>query len=478
MPTNLAEPPSLGARARGVLRGAALLASAQLLARLFTMVFTLVVARLMSVEDFGAMNFALSALVVFALIQDLGISRTVVKEIARRPEDAAVWLGRLLPAKLLLGVVAAFLLPLLAGVAGFGASTVLLLGVAACLLPAGAVWLLFENATQGIGAVRLLAGVTVSNAVLQTVLGLAAALASEGNPRALVAAMGVANVLSTLILWRLLSRRVGPIRPTFDVAFLRQTIVSSLPYLSVAVAVAALGRIEFLLLARISGDTQAGIFAAAFKLFEALLFVLYATQIAMNPILAKFVVGDRVSLDRWLNWEFGVVVACIVPACILSAWLAEPVIGLLYPSDYAAAGAVLGVLASALPIVALQVFSSGVLILTDRQTEVMALNFAVLAAQVTFSLLLIPAHGAVGAALALACSQGVAAFLGMALLARGVAGPAAFSSLWRMLAGTAVAIGAGLATRAASNDLFGIAVALVVVACCLPLARVRLLPPH
>lgn len=478
MTAGRADPPSLRERARGVLGGAVVLASAQIVSRLVMMVFTLAIARLMTVADFGLMNLALSVVVIFALVQDLGISRTVVKQIARRPEDAAEWIGRLVPAKVLLACIAAVAMFAFAATSGYSGSIVTLFMVAACVLPSAAVWLLLENATQAVGAVRLLAVVTVTNAVLQAGLGLAAALVGQGDPRWLVAAMGAANLLSTVILWRLLVPRVGPITPMLDFVFARKTIAASLPYLSVAIAVAALGRVELLLLARLAGEVPAGIFAAAFKIFEAALFVLYATQIAMNPILARLVTGDRPPLERWLNWEFGALTSFIVPAGACAYMLAGPLIGLLYPPDYAAAGDVLAVLLAALPIVGLQVFAAGVLMLTDRQGAVMMLNLAVLAAQAGLSLILIPSFGALGAALALACSQGFAAILGLALIARRVAGPPAFDSLLRMLAVSAVAVAAGLAIRAAAGDLSGIAVAIAVVACCVPFAHVRLMPPH
>lgn len=462
-----------------MLGSAAVLASAQLVSRAVAMLFTLVIARLMSVADFGAMNFALSMVVVVALLQDLGLSRTVVKEVARRPEDAALWIGRLLPTKLLLAGVAALAMPSLAGLAGYETSMVTLLVVAACMLPSGAIWLLLENATQAVGATRLLAAVTLGNAALQTGLGLAAAFGAGGDPRLLVAAMVVANVASTTILWRALVRRIGPIRPSLDWAFARQTIATSLPYLVVAVAVAALGRLELMLLARLGGDVQAGVFSAALKLFEAALFVLYAMQIALNPVMAKLVVSDRAGLERWLDWEFGLLAASIVPVAAAAYLLAGPLISLLYPPGFEAAGAVLAVLVAGLPIVGLQVFTAGVLMLTDHRKPVLLLNLAVLAAQVVLTSLLAPRFGAFGAAVALVCSQGVAAAIGVALIVGlRVAGAPAFGGLVRMLAASAVAVGAGLGTRAAVGDAAGIAVAVVVVTLCAPLARLRLKPPR
>jgi O-antigen/teichoic acid export membrane protein len=470
-----AQPPRPAARR--VLEGAALLGTTQIVSRLIAMVFTLVIARLMTVADFGLLNLALSMVVVFALIQDLGVSRTVVKEVARRPEDAAYWIGRLLPVKLLLACVAAVSMPAFALAFGYDGSTIGVLGVAAFMLPSAAAWLLLENAAQAVGAVGILARVTLTNAVLQSGLGLVAAYAWGGDPRVLVAALAVANLLGTVVLWRLVVRRIGPIAPTVDVVFSRRTIAASLPYLVVAIAVAALGRVELLMLARLAGEEPAGIFAAAFKIFEAMLFVVYATQIAMNPILAKLLTGDRSVLDRWLDWEFGVLAAAVVPALVGAYLFAGPVISLLYPPAFAEAGVVLAVLVAALPVVALQVFTAGVLMLTDRRGAVLFLNLAVLAAQAGLSWLLIPPFGALGAAVALACSQALAAALGLAMIAHKVAGRSAFGGFARMLVASVVALAAGFAVSGFAGALPGIAVAIVVLGGCVPFAKMRLMPP-
>jgi len=232
------------------------------------------------------------------------------------------------------------------------------------------------------------------------------------------------------------------------------------------------------MLARLAGDAQAGVFAAAFKLFEAALFVLYSTQIAMNPILARLVAGERPDLERWLDWEFGVLAALAVPACAGAYLLAGPLILLLYPQGYAEAGDVLRVLLSALPIVAMQVFTAGVLVLTDGQRAVLALNLAVIASQVVLAWALIPRFGALGAALGLVGSQLAAAALGLALISRRVAGPSAFAGFRRMVVVSVAAVAAGWTVRAAAGDLPGVAAAVAVVACCIPFSSVRLLPPR
>jgi O-antigen/teichoic acid export membrane protein len=475
-PTSATEP--LRRTAGRVLQGAAVLAASQIASRAIGMVFTLTLAHLLSIEDFGSYNLALSAIVIAGMVQDLGLSRSVVKEVARAPAEAAGWVGRLAPLKLGLGVIAALLLPGVAALAGYGPGIIALLGIVALTLPAANLWLLLENAGQGLHAIRVLATGYLASTLLQSGLGLIAALATGGDLRAVAGALVVASLLNAALMWRLLTGVTGPIRLRLDLAFCRRVVGESLPYLGVALTLAALGRVEALLLGLLADEVEVARFIAAFKLFEAALFVIYSAQIAMSATVARLIQHDRPGFGRWFGWELSLAAVLLLPALVFGWLAAGPVIGLLFPPAFAAAAAPLAVLLATLPVTALQALAAGALMLTDRQGAVLALNLGVVAAQLALNLLLIPAHGALGAALAVAGSQALAAAAGIALAGHWLL-PAwrALAPLGRVLLVQAVAAAGGLAACAVAGTLPGVAAALLLLVVGCGAIRLRLLPP-
>jgi O-antigen/teichoic acid export membrane protein len=475
-PTGAAEP--LRRTAGRVLQGAAVLAASQIASRAIGMVFTLTLAHLLSIEDFGTYNLALSAIVIAGMVQDLGLSRSVVKAVARAPAEAAGWVGRLAPLKLGLGVIAALLLPGGAALAGYGSGVVGILAIVALLLPAANLWLLLENAGQGLHAIRVLATGYLANTLLQSGLGLVAALATGGDLRAVAGALVVASLLNAALMWRLLTGVAGPIRLRLDPAFCRRVLAESLPYLGAALALVALGRVEPLLLGLLADEAEVARFVAAFKLFEAAIFVVYAAQIAMNPTVARLILHDRAGFGRWFGWELSLAAALLLPALVFGLLAAGPLIGLLFPPAYAAAAAPLAVLLAALPVTALQALAGGALMLTDRQGAVLALNAAVVATQVALNLLLIPGQGALGAALAVAGSQALSALTGIALAGHWLLPDwRALRPLGRVLLVQAAAAAGGLAARAVAGDAAGAAAALLLLVAGCGAIRLRLLPP-
>ncbi|WP_149536333.1 oligosaccharide flippase family protein [Siccirubricoccus phaeus] len=477
-PDHAAEPLHLAARR--VARGAAILAASQILARAIGMGFTLALAHLLPIEAFGTWNLALSALVLAGLLQDAGLSRSVVKEVARNPASAAAWIGRLLPLKLGLGLLAAPLLPLLAWAAGYGAEVVLVIAVIGLALPAANLWLLLENAGQGLHAIRALARGALATAALQTLCGLLAAWLSGGALPAIAAGFVLAGLLNLALLWRWVGRLAGPLRWQWAPGFAWRVLRDSLPYLGVALAAAALGRMEMLLLGLLAGEAEVALFTAGFKLFEAALFLVHAVQIALNPTLARLIQADRPGFARWFGWQMSLPAALLLPAAALALPVSGLLIHLLYPAGYGMAVGSLALLAMALPVVALQLLANGALVLTDRQGLVLLLQGGVVAAQIGLNLWLIPRLGAGGAALALAGSQALGAGLGLWLVRRLLLpGWGALAPVLRVLAVQAAAIGLGLATALLLRHS-GMAVAVAALAWAAGLAtiRFRLLPPE
>lgn len=456
----------------------AALAASQLLSRVVGLAFTLTLARLLSVETFGLLNLALTAVVLTGIVQDFGISRTVVKEIARQPRDAAFWVGGLAPLRLIVAAAAAAALPALLAGLGFRAPEIRTAALAALVLPSASLWLLIENAGQGIGAVRLIATGTIMVGVFQAGFGLAAAVAFGQSLTAILLFMVCANGVATALMWRNLTALVGPIAWRVDTAFWRRVLRDSVPYLGAAIGLAAIGRVEALVLGWSAGAAEVARFVVAFKVFETGLFVLYAAQIAMNPLVAKLIVTSPSDLERWFSWATGLVACLIVPAVVGGTVCAAAVIGLLFPSSYAEAAAPLAVLVATLPFAGLQVLSSGVLTLTDRRGGVLGYNACVIVVQLAANLLLDASHGAFGAALALAASQVFAAGLGVALVARWVIPDRRLPRpLLAALAVSAVSLGAGLIAGETLGMPAGYLIALGTAAAGVSVARLRLTPP-
>ena len=468
---------NLRADAARAVRGTALLAVAQVGSRGIGFVFTLVLARLLDLTDFGTYNLVLALLVYGQLLQDGGLSKLVLREVATAPETADSWIERLLPLRVLCGLFMCGLVPVVVGVAGYPPRVIGVAALAALILPPFNIWLLCEGVAQGRGAVPLLAAAYLVNTALQAGLGMAAALAADGELHLVVTAMVLANALSVAFIVSQL-RRAGVAvrwRPRWidPTPLLRE----ALPFLGIAAVAVALGRVETILVGRIAGTEEVALFAVAFKFFETMLFVLFTVQIVLNPAVARHLRTDRAALSGLLAWVMGAVCAALVPVCTVLALASGWIITLVLPARFAPAAGPTAILFACVPLAAIQVLAAGALTLSDRQRETLLALLGVLAVQIGVDLWLIPAEGRVGAAVGIAVGQSLGAAVTLTLARRWLLPDSrALLAVLRVAGATVAGAAAFWATRDAGPWLAGVT-AFATYGIALAVARLRLFPP-
>lgn len=181
------------------------------------------------------------------------------------------------------------------------------------------------------------------------------------------------------------------------------------------------------ILAAASGAESAGIYAAAYALASGP-FLAYAgvVNLTLRPILFDAVArGDRLRERRALQLWLGAAAGGSWLGVALFTSLQEPIVQLALAERFWGAAPILPWIAAAYAMQAMCQALEG-LILADRRTAVLTvLQFAGAAAGIALFLLLIPRHGALGAAVATCCA------LTLTFLATAVASRAAGRLLGR-----------------------------------------------
>jgi PST family polysaccharide transporter len=461
-----------------IYRGAAILAVAQIVSRAIGLIYTFLLARVLTIADFGTYNLVLTVIVIAGLLQDVGLSKSVVKEVARAPESGREWIEKLLPLKFGLGLIAMVIVPVVASSAGYSKTTIDVLVLAAFILPSSNVWLLFENVAQGRNAILVLSFAYIVNTALQSGLGLCAAAFTAGNLAAVAIAMVVGNFASAILLGIYLRRNIGGFIPRIDVSFWKASLRDSLPYLGIGVIAVSLGRIEALLLGRLANDVEVALFVVGFKFFETLLFIVHTFQIAINPSLAQALAVDREFLSTLFAWQLTGSLAVAIPVALCLVLGSGMLIAALFPPDFANAKAPTIVFFSALPFAVVQIFASGLLTLTNRQHATMTTLAAVLGCEIVLNLVLIPAYGALGAAISVATCQILGAAVTVFLVRRWLLpNDQVYKAIGRIGLAVLVALPAGIGCLLFTSPIFAAVTAIIAYSFVLASLRIGILPP-
>jgi O-antigen/teichoic acid export membrane protein len=193
----------------------------------------------------------------------------------------------------------------------------------------------------------------------------------------------------------------------------------SAPFALLVLLMASYNRIDPILLRRMASDADAGIYAGAFRLLDALTMVAYLVSVPLLPVFSRLCrertgrqIVDTIRIVFWPMMLFA------VGAAVLCAIFAEPLMRLLYHDEYAPYVPVFRVVIfGIIPIGLTYIF--GTLLTAGghlRQLNIFAATTLVL--NVLVNLLLIPRLGAVGSAWASLTAQSFMALAQLVLAIR------------------------------------------------------------
>jgi O-antigen/teichoic acid export membrane protein len=238
-------------------------------------------------------------------------------------------------------------------------------------------------------------------------------------------------------------------------------------------------RAEFFVLERFSSYEEIAFYSVAFSAVAALSALSQGVASVISPAVATlFGAGQDERIRAGFSRGMRLLVLVTLPLTAAALALGPSLIELVYGSQFVRAGRLLLIMVLALPVVSLMGLANGLLTGTGR-LRLAVYGLAVGGAvDVVLALTLIPPFGGVGAAVANAAAQSVAALGMIAAAIRyvrplrmrlshvvrvGVAAAVAGGAAWSVVhaAGTPLAFGPGLAVAVVAYAVVGVAVRVV-----------------
>jgi O-antigen/teichoic acid export membrane protein len=220
-----------------------------------------------------------------------------------------------------------------------------------------------------------------------------------------LAAYGITALLALTVI----SRKASLRRIRWDWRFFLVILRKSAPFALLVLLMASYNRIDPILLRKLAGDADAGVYAGAFRLLDALTMVCYLVSVPLLPVFSRICAqkdgARQAEIAGTIRLVFWPLMLFAVGSAVLCALFAEPLMRLLYHEGSAAYVPVFRVVIFGLvPIGVTYIF--GTLLTAGgylRRLNLFALTTLVL--NVAVNMLLIPRLGAVGSAWASLTAQ-------------------------------------------------------------------------
>jgi O-antigen/teichoic acid export membrane protein len=162
-------------------------------------------------------------------------------------------------------------------------------------------------------------------------------------------------------------------------------------------------RVDQIMISKIAGSAELGMYSAAYKLVEQLLMVPAIISAVLLPQMALNRKNRELTKDR-LSMIYGTTILASVAVAIPVMLMADPLIRLAFGAEFAAAGGVLFYLMLGVPFLFLANMSGLYFTVFGQERQAFIRNLGGLAVNVALNLVMIPRYGATGAALSTVAS--------------------------------------------------------------------------
>jgi O-antigen/teichoic acid export membrane protein len=450
---DLPEPSSgLGSRA---LRNTFLVLTAKVVARLVALVTVLAMIKYLRATPYGMFATVANYTAIVSVVLDLGFNALFVREGARHPNEIQRYLRNIMSLRLLMAVVSLGLLAIALGTNGLGD----------LLVPAFMLMVLTSYATllrNALYAVQRL-GFEAIAVVLESLVLLGLVLYGIKTGRGVTyflwayAAQYAFSCIYFVVV--LAAKRIAVIGWRFEPSVLREWFWKGLPFALTFVITILYFRIDQPLVYALRPHHEAGLYAAAYKPFEALLFIPITFLSIVFPVLSIYHRERPNEMLDAVNRFFKALLLIGWPMSVGIFLLAHPLTRALFGPDYADSEPALRILALTLGIAFVNNAFIGALSAADRQSSFTWAAGWSLVANVVANLVLIPPFGYLGASVATVITEIILGSAGWILTARYVGRVPVMNLSWRVVLAGVVMGAAVLPFR----DFGGVAIAIPIV---------------
>jgi O-antigen/teichoic acid export membrane protein len=386
--------------ARAATRGAASLFVLQSAGRLAGLAFVVAVTSRVAPDQFGRYSTVAAVVLVANFLADFGTSSAITRRVSRSPAEADDLLAGTLPGSFVLGLVA-YGAAVAFAYAAYSGSTVVDMAIGAAAVPAASVLSSLLGALDGASLIARRARITAVQTFV-TAAGAVPVLLGTSIRWALVA-LAVAPALSA-VLAAVAVRRAGiwrsPLR--FDARRMAGLLRSAIPFAVTGGLAALTMRFDVILLSLFRSAAETARYDLALRLLEAAGYLSTALTAPLLFILSRRLgARDTDGAGRAYKEALRVLYLVGIPISVGLAILARPIITVTAGPGYSGAATPFAVMAAGQWLTWVIYVQGSLLMAGDFVRRGLAVVGLVTAVTITLDLAIVPAAGAVGAAIAM-----------------------------------------------------------------------------
>lgn len=370
----------------------------QIIVSVFGFVWTILLARYLGVDNYGILGFAVSITGILGVIDDLGISTYIVRQISTDYESAPKYLGNTIPLKALFGgikLILTFIILVLLNVNQFTIFITLLFSIETILISYvntlyGSFQAFEKGKYQGIGIILM-----NTTTLIFILISIFADLGLEGVTFAYI----LANLINLIYAYYVLNKHIVKPKYEFDWDFCKKVTLLSIPFAVTGILYSIYYSIDIVMLTNMVGDYATGIYNATYKLISVLNLFYSVYTAVIFPVMSKLFKNDKKLLIISYEKSIKYLMLIIIPIAIGTMFYSLDIIQLIYGHKYDQAASVLSILIWTVCLLFISGASNNLLNASHREVTVTKIYAIAAVFNVVLNFFMIPYFSYNGAAI-------------------------------------------------------------------------------
>lgn len=381
---------------RQILKQTSWLILAQVLTKIIGFFYTIFLAKNLGVEDFGLYTVALAYFSIISSIADFGFNRYLIREVAKdrlkvHQLFCNIGIFRLTVSAVIFGIFAIVLY--LFDQDKFRVSLILLAALA--ILPQS-IALTLDGIFIALKKLQFSALAFLLASLANAIIGLFLINKEFGTVGAIDALL-ISQLIYGLSLFILFGLVQGLHFTKIELSIIKKAIIGGLPYSLIGILGLIYFRIDVIILSYIKGSFETGLYGAAYRSLEAIIFIPSSFAAALFPTLAKLHDNQHLEIKKIYlsSLKLMVLIGLVFSFGYL---LILPIIIRLFLPNYLAAIPAIRILSLSLPFIFAATPGVQVLLSTEKYLKsVIGLSILTLIFNVILNLIFIPQFGFIAA---------------------------------------------------------------------------------
>ncbi len=409
-----------------IAKNASILMGSQLITWTLTLLFTMFLPRYLGAVGVGKIHFANSVWAIVGIISAFGMDTLLTKEIARNPSKVSELFGLSILLRMFLFALAYSATIALLYLANYSLDTIYVAGIIGI---AYLVMLFIEGCKAVLKGVEQMDVMSLGDIIGHAILTIVGILMLLWGWRiyTIAALIIVAKIANFALLLSSL-RRTFSLRLHFDWQSAIHMLRSGIPYLMSGAILVIYLRIDIVIISFIVDERAVGWYGVADQLFSTFMFVPTVFLMAMFPAMSRMHMTDKASLHKLMTKSFDSLLLVSVPIGLGVMIIADPIVVLLFGSEFVNSGPILAVMGIVLIFTYQNVLLGRFLTAIDRQNAWTLVMMTATLATIPLDLFFIPwsqtmfNNGAIGGALSYVVTETMMISIGLILLPSGILG--------------------------------------------------------